>query len=39
VNQAVEGGIKNKLMLDKGIDTITHITEKNIDPNYCWNEW
>jgi hypothetical protein len=39
VNQAVEGGIKNKLMVDKGIETPTHFVEKNIDPSYCWNEW
>ena len=39
VAQAVEGGIKNKLMLDKGIETPVHFVEKNIDPNYCWNEW
>jgi len=39
VNQAVEGGIKNKLMVDKGIETPVHFIEKNIDPNYCWNEW
>lgn len=39
VNQAVEGGIKNKLMVDKGFETPTHFVEKNIDPNYCWNEW
>ena len=39
VNQEVEGGIKNKLMVDKGIETPVHFIEKNIDPNYCWNEW
>ena len=39
VNQAVEGGIKNRLMLDKGIETPTHFIEKNLDPNYCWNQW
>jgi hypothetical protein len=26
-------------MVDKGIETPTHFVEKNIDPNYCWNEW
>ena len=39
VNQAVEGGIKNKLMVDKGLETPLHFVEKNTDPNYCWNEW
>lgn len=39
VNQAVDGGIKNKLMLDKGVETPTHFVQKNMDPNYCWNEW
>lgn len=39
VNQAVEGGIKNKLMVDKGVETPVHFVEKNIDPSYCWNEW
>ena len=39
VNQAVEGGIKNKLMVDKCLETPLHFVEKNIDPNYCWNEW
>lgn len=39
VAQAVESGIKNKLMLDKGVDTPLHFVQKNIDPNYCWNEW
>ena len=37
MNQAVEGGIKNKLMVDNGIETPTHFVEKNIDPNYYWN--
>ncbi len=39
VNQAVEGTIKNKLMLDKSVETPLHFIEKNIDPQYCWNEW
>jgi hypothetical protein len=26
-------------MVDKGLETPTHFIEKNIDPNYCWNEW
>ena len=26
-------------MLDKGIETPVHFIEKNLDPNYCWNEW
>lgn len=26
-------------MVDKGIVTPTHIVEKNIEPNYHWNEW
>jgi len=39
--QVQEGGagLSNKLMVDKGIETPTHFVEKNIDPNYCWNEW
>lgn len=39
VNQAVEGNLNNRLMLDKGIETPTHFVEKNLDPNYYWNEW
>jgi len=31
--------LSNKLMVDKSIDTPTHFIEKNLDPNYCWNEW
>jgi hypothetical protein len=26
-------------MVDKAIDTPLHFIEKNLDPNYCWNEW
>ena len=26
-------------MVDKDVETPTHIIEKNIDPNYDWNEW
>lgn len=39
--QLQEGGsqLSSKLMVDKSIDTPVHFTEKNIDPNYCWNEW
>jgi len=39
--QAREGGpsLSTTLMVDKGIETPTHFIEKNIDPNYCWNEW
>ncbi|KAM3134829.1 hypothetical protein pb186bvf_012998 [Paramecium bursaria] len=29
----------NKLMVDKQEQTPTHFIEKNLDPNYCWNEW
>jgi hypothetical protein len=39
VNQAIEGTLNNRLMLDKGVETPTHFTEKNFDPNYYWNEW
>jgi len=39
--QSRDGGpsLSTKLMVDKGCDTPTHFVEKNIDPNYCWNEW
>lgn len=26
-------------MVDKSIDTPLHFIDKNLDPNYCWNEW
>lgn len=26
-------------MVDKELQTPTHFIEKNLDPNYCWNEW
>ena len=32
-------GLSNKLMVDKGMETPLHFNEKNLDPNYCWNEW
>ena len=32
-------GLSSKLMVDKGEETPTHFNEKNLDPNYCWNEW
>lgn len=37
----VESGtlLSNKLMVDKELQTPTHFVEKNLDPNYCWNEW
>jgi hypothetical protein len=28
-----------KLLFDKEIETPVHFIEKNIDANYCWNEW
>ena len=31
--------LSTKLMVDKSMDTPLHFIEKNIDPNYCWNEW
>lgn len=39
--QVQEGtqGLNNKLMVDKTLQTPTHIYEKNLDPSYCWNEW
>lgn len=39
--QSKEGGpgLSSKLMVDKSIETPTHFIEKNLDPNYCWNEW
>ncbi len=41
VSQVMEGetSVKNKLMLDKDIQTPVHFIEKNFDPNYFWNEW
>lgn len=26
-------------MVDKEVETPIHFIEKNLDPNYCWNEW
>lgn len=26
-------------MVDKGCETPLHFIEKNLDPNYYWNEW
>lgn len=26
-------------MVDKGVETPIHFVEKNIEPNYHWNEW
>ena len=26
-------------MVDKDVQTPVHFIEKNLDPNYCWNEW
>lgn len=39
--QSKEGTLttSSKLMVDKGQETPLHFIEKNIDPNYCWNEW
>ena len=31
--------ISAPLMVDKGMETPTHFQEKNIEPNYHWNEW
>lgn len=31
--------ISSPLMVDKDVETPTHFIEKNIDPNYEWNEW
>ena len=31
--------LSNKLMVDKEMQTPVHFIEKNLDPNYCWNEW
>ena len=31
--------LSNKLMVDKSMETPVHFNEKNLDPNYCWNEW
>lgn len=31
--------ISAPLMVDKAIETPTHFIEKNIEPNYHWNEW
>ena len=28
-----------KLLFDKEVETPLHFIEKNIDANYCWNEW
>jgi len=41
VSQVMEGetSVKNKLMLDKDIQTPVHFVERNFDPNYFWNEW
>ncbi len=32
-------GLSTKLMVDKSCDTPVHFIEKNLDPNYYWNEW
>lgn len=39
VNQVMEGeaAIKNRLMLDKELQTPLHFVEKNFDPQYFWN--
>ena len=26
-------------MVDRGVETPVHFIEKNIEPNYHWNEW
>ena len=41
VNQVVEGetSVRNKLMVDKEVETPMHFVDKNLDPNYFWNEW
>jgi hypothetical protein len=31
--------ISAPLMVDKGMETPTHFLEKNLEPNYYWNEW
>ena len=31
--------ISAPLMVDKGVETPVHFIEKNIEPNYHWNEW
>ena len=31
--------ISAPLMVDKGMETPCHFIEKNIEPNYHWNEW
>ena len=31
--------ISAPLMVDKQVETPTHFIEKNIEPNYHWNEW
>lgn len=31
--------ISAPLMVDKGMATPVHFIEKNIEPNYHWNEW
>jgi len=38
-NREGGAGLSNKLMVDKGMETPLHFVEKNIDPNYEWNEW
>ena len=32
-------GLSTKLMVDKSCETPVHFIEKNLDPNYYWNEW
>lgn len=31
--------ISAPLMVDKGTETPIHFIDKNIEPNYHWNEW
>jgi len=31
--------ISAPLMVDKGVETPVHFIDKNIEPNYHWNEW
>lgn len=31
--------ISAPLMVDKSVETPVHFIEKNIEPNYHWNEW
>jgi len=31
--------ISAPLMVDKGVETPVHFVDKNIEPNYHWNEW